>query len=254
MLAKALADIQIGMNRGLYTAASGMWSGQMWLDTVAHNLANASTTGYKRDEIAFEEGLMREIAANGGRGRVLGDIQSGPRVAMKTTAFERGAYQATGNGLDVAIGDHQGMFAVQTPSGTMFARAGAFTLNDSREITDQAGNPVLDENLQPIRVASNGPIKINADGEVLIGDATFGRIAIWRGDFEKVGSNLFRARAEAQVAYDIKLVPESLESSNVNVMATMIEMVQVQRLFEMAQRSVQTHDEITGQLVRSASQ
>lgn len=236
------------MNRGLYTAASGMSSSQVWLDTVANNLANASATGYKRDEVEFEESLLRELRSNGGRGKVVGDMQSGPLVSKITTSFERGSTIATGNGLDVAIETPTGMFAIETKGGPKYSRAGSFTLNQNRELTDQEGHRVLDQDLRPIRIDGDGSVKIGPDGTVEPGRQ---KVGVFNGTFEKVGLNLFSARGRVSLQENAILTPGALESSNVNVVATMIEMIQVQRLFEMAQKSVQNHDETTAQLIKT---
>ncbi len=253
MLVQAPADIHFGMNRGLYTAASGMYSSQVWLDTVANNLANASTTGYKRDEVAFEESLLRELRNDGGRGQIIGDIQSGPQVVKVSTSFDHGSLQATGGGLDVAILGNEGMFAVQTGSGVKYTRAGSFTLNSQREIVDPNGNPVLDAQRRPIRADRPGAVQIGPDGTVSVGDQALGKVAVFEGEFKKSGLNLYDANGTPTENANASLATGTVEASNVNVVATMIQMVQVQRLFEMAQKSIQSHDETTGQLVKSAN-
>ncbi|MBL8060444.1 MAG: flagellar hook-basal body protein [Chthonomonas sp.] len=239
------------MNRGLYTAASAMSSSQVWLDTVANNLANASATGYKRDEVEFEESLLRELRSNGGNGKIVGDLQSGPLVSKITTSFERGSTMATGNGLDVAINTPTGMFAIETPTGTKYTRAGSFTLNSNRELVNQDGHRVLDQNLRPIRVSADGSVKISADGTVEANGTAAGQVGVFTGTFTKVGQNQFSARGRVSLQANSVLTPGALESSNVNVVSTMIEMVQVQRLFEMAQKSVQNHDETTSELIKT---
>lgn len=239
------------MNRGLYTAASAMSSSQVWLDTVANNLANANATGFKRDEIEFEESLLRELRSNGGRGKTVGDLQSGPLVSKITTSFERGSTMATGNALDVAITSPSGMFAIETSTGTKYTRAGSFTLNSNRELVTQEGRRVLDQNLRPIRVSTDGEVKIAANGTVEADGVAAGQIGVFTGNFRKVGMNQFSASGRVSLQANTPLTPGAIESSNVNVVATMIEMVQVQRLFEMAQKSVQNHDETTSQLIKT---
>jgi flagellar basal body rod protein FlgG len=240
------------MNRGLYTAATGMLSNQYWLDSVANNLSNASTSGYKRDEMTFEEGYIRRLNNGGGQGESVGGMQSGPMVSGIKTNWERGAIQSTGNGTDIAIRSTEGMFAVETPGGVRFTRAGAFSLNESRELVDVNGNKVLDDSLRPIRADGTGTIKISSIGEVFQDGTIFGRVAVFDGEFRKLGLNMFTVIGDAVPQDRPAIVPESIEGSNVNIVATMIEMVQVQRLFEMAQKSIQTHDESTSKLIESS--
>lgn len=251
-LARTLANRQIGMNRGLYTAATGMAAGQAWLDSVAHNLANASTTGYKRDEMAFQESLLREMRDGGGEGRLLGTLQTGPEISATATVFERGATQTTGNGLDVSISTEKGMFAVQTPGAVMYTRAGNFGLDDQRQIVNPNGFPVLDASGNPITVSAPGPVRITNDGSVTVGDQVLGKVAVFDGDWKKAGDSLFTAVGNVTAEPNAVLTPESIESSNVNVVSTMIEMVQVQRIYEMAQKSVQAHDEMSSKLIEAA--
>jgi flagellar basal-body rod protein FlgG len=80
----------------------------------------------------------------------------------------------------------------------------------------------------------------------------FGRVAVFDGEFRKLGLNMFTVIGDAVPQDRPAIVPESIEGSNVNIVATMIEMVQVQRLFEMAQKSIQTHDESTSKLIESS--
>lgn len=229
-----------------------MSASQTWLDTVTHNLANASTTGYKRDEIAFEESLIREMRDASGNGRIIGDLQNGPDVLATRTVYDRGALQTTGNPLDVAIQSESGMFAIQTPVGVAFTRAGNFTLDADRQLVDSSGRPVLDRDYRPIRVEAQGAVSISPQGDVLVEGQTTARLGVFEGEFQKIGGNLFRSSGEAEAMTAPMLATGSIESSNVNAVASMIEMVQVQRLFELAQRGVLNHDEATSRLIQAA--
>lgn len=237
------------MNRGIYATATGMVGAQRRLDVLAHNLANAATSGYKRDGVAFADVLVRELYANGGMGEHLGSIGSGPSLSRQFTVMERGPITHTGNGLDVAIEDPECMFAVQTKFGVRYTRNGAMQLNASGELVDSRGNLVLDDRMQPITVGG-APAQIQPDGEIVAGDQTFGRIGIFRGAFAKVGENLFES-TDAQPDADCRLVPQSLEGSNVNPVQEMIRMIEVSRSFEMAQRSIVQQDELTKTLIQS---
>ncbi len=168
-----------------------MAASQVWLDTVANNLANANTTAFKRDEVGFEESFLRELRA--ANGAIIGDIQSGPKISQIATNFEMGSLQATGNALDVAISSPSGMFAVQTPTGVRYTRAGALSLNDQFELVDQNGYRVLNDQFAPIEVKGKGRILISQDGNVRAGDALAGKIAVFEGQFQKIGANLYDA-------------------------------------------------------------
>jgi flagellar hook-basal body protein len=118
------------MQRGVYSAGAAMLNAQAQLDVIAQNLANASTTGFKRDGIAFNEALMRTMADFGGNGRNLGEMGAVQAMNVKYTDMEQGTLQVTGNPLDVAI-QEEGMFAVQTDQGVRYTRAGSFTLDNT---------------------------------------------------------------------------------------------------------------------------
>src|SRR6478736_2099764 len=145
------------MQRGVYSAATAMATAQQWLDVVTNNLANASTNGYKKDGLTFNDGLVRELSANAGTGAKLGSLGSGAVVQGAYTDFSVGSHTMTGNALDLAIRTPQGAFAVQTPGGVKYTRDGSFQLNADRQIVDQQGHQVLNRQGQPITA---GPGKI----------------------------------------------------------------------------------------------
>ncbi len=236
------------MNRGLYTSATGMVACQQWLDVVTNNLANASASGFKRDEISFKESYMQHLRANGGNGGPIGDMPSGPEPIGTFTVFEKGSMLMTNNPMDVAIDTAEGMFAVQTPQGVRYTRSGAFTLSDDGTVVTQGGQPVLNSRGEKMQ-ASAGKFAVTPNGEISSGNKVLGQIGIYNGDFHKTGNNLYSVNGEAKVQENPRLVPGAIESSNVNTVQTMIEMIQVQRLYEMAQKSIQQHDEASKTLI-----
>jgi len=240
------------MNRGLYTSATGMVACQQWMDVVANNLANASSTGFKRDEIAFKESYLQKMMTDGGLGGEIGSLQSGPVSLGTFTVFEKGAIQMTSNPLDLAIDSEEGMFAVQTTNGTRYTRSGAFTLSDDGTIVTQGGNPVLDKSGRTIQ-ARGGKITIEPDGQVSDSKGVMGQIALYTGEFRKEGNAFYTVKDQAVLQDNPRMISGATESSNVNTVQTMIEMIQVQRLYEMAQKSVQQHDEASKSLIEGYS-
>lgn len=224
------------MNRGIYSAATGMSAAEAWMDVIAHNLANASTAGFKREGIAFGEALDRAAA-----------VGRGPQPLVRFTNFEPGPVQETGNALDLAILDRQGAFAVSTAAGVRYTRAGQFGVDAAGRLVDQAGNAVLDARGTPIDVPT-GTATVTAEGDVSVGGEVVGRIGVFTGRFAKSGDGLWTA-LDARPATDARIRSGALEGSNVNVIESMIEMIQLSRAFEMAQRSAQTQDEMTGKLL-----
>ncbi len=237
------------MNRGVYSAATAMATAQQWLDVVANNLANASTTGFKRDGLTFNDGLVRQMAAAGGTGPNLGSIGSGSVVKDVYTDDSPGVITATGNALDVAIRTPHGAFAMQTAGGVRFTRDGSFQLDSQRRIVDKSGQPVLNRQLQPITLPQ-GAVTVAEDGSVTVADKVVDQIGVFDGSFSKQGGNVSTS-ANAQPIDTPQLVPRSLEASNVNAIEEMIAMIRLNRAFELAQKSVQSQDDSTERLVSS---
>ncbi len=237
------------MNRGIYATATGMLSSQKLMDVVANNLANASTAGFKRDDIAFNEALQREMRANGGLGPVLGTLGMGASEQGGFTVFEPGAIARTSNPLDAAIDGPRGAFAVQTANGVRYTRDGRFKTDTEGKLTTQEGDPVLGQDLQPIQLPEGVP-SIAADGTITAGGKQAGQIGVFQGTFEKGPDGLF-ASDDAQAVTDATVLGQSLESSNVSAIESMIQMIKLGRAFEMSQKSIQQQDELTQRLIQS---
>jgi flagellar basal body rod protein FlgG len=237
------------MLRGVYSAGTAMATAQQWLDVIAHNLANSSTTAFKRDGIAFNDGLVRELAESGGRGRKVGSLGAGSVLQGKYTDRSVGPIHRTGNRLDVAILDEAGAFAVRTPAGIRHTRDGSFTLDHQRRLIDQRGNPVLDQNLQPIVVPPGQP-EFDAQGRLHVDGELVAQIGVWDGEFTKVGHSLHTV-ARPRLLPSPRIEPMALEGSNVNAVSEMVSMIRLNRAFELAQRHVQSQDESLERLIQS---
>lgn len=245
------------MNRGIYSAASGMLAGQRALDAVTQNLANVSTTGYKRSNVMFNDALEREMFADGGNGAYLGKMGVGPEAKLEYSVLgEQGPITQTGNPLDLAINKPVGMFAVQTPAGVRYTRDGSFTLDAERRIVSKSGSQLLDEDRRPItvpegdlQVDGNGIISITANGQT----SSVGRIGVFDGDFKQVSGNLFEA-GDATPAQQPNIRSRAIEGSNANPIESMIALIELNRSFELAQRSITQQDELTSRLVQSLSE
>jgi flagellar basal-body rod protein FlgF len=238
------------MQRGVYSGATAMASAQQALDIVANNLANAATVGFKRDGAAFDDGLIRAVAARGGTGETLGSIGSGAVMKEFYTDFSPGSFDTTGNPLDLALPDSDAAFAVQTPGGVRYTRNGSFAVNSDRTLVDRDGRPVLDGQGQPIRLPGDGAVSVEPDGSVRQGDQTVGQVAVFRGTFRKVGNGLFSS-TDAALTDAPRVQAGVLEQSNVNAVQEMVAMIRLNRAFELAQRSIQSQDEGTQRLLQA---
>ena len=228
-----------------------MATAQQWLDVVTNNLANASTTGFKRDGVTFNDGLVRQLSARSGGGPPIGSLGTGSVIKSFYTDFSIGTLGATGNPLDLAIRDTNGVFAVQTPGGVRYTRDGAFQVNSSLQIVDKSGRPVLNKSLQPITV-EKGEIEVSEDGSIGVKGKLIDQIGVFSGKMLKEGQNLYSSRDAAPLE-NARIATGSLESSNVSAVEEMIAMIRLNRAFELAQRSIQSQDDSTQRLVSSMS-
>ncbi len=240
------------MNRGIYSTVSGMVATQKWMDVTANNLANISTTGFKRDGVSFTDSLQREMVAANGQGESLGTLGSGPNsTGNEFTVMEQGPIQSTGRPLDVAVDGTKGMFAVQTPQGIRYTRDGAFELNEQRQLVTTNGFPVLDSTQRPIEIPQ-GSVSIDGNGQISVDANSVGTLAIFDGTFSKEGGNLYTS--DDAVPFEGAIIkPQALEGSNVNPVEAMIEMIQIGRAYELSQKAVQQQDDLSQRLIQSLS-
>jgi flagellar basal-body rod protein FlgG len=250
------------MLRALYSSAAGMQSQQTNLDVIANNLANVSTTGYKKNKVEFQDLLYqnaRSAGADQGAGNRLPtglQVGHGSRLAATSKIFTTGELTQTGERLDVAIqGD--GFFEVQMADGSRaFTRDGAWKTNDVGQLTTNDGLPL--QGFQPIPPGTTD-ISIAPDGTVTTkgagGQQTF-RVQIARfvnpSGLESLGGNLYR-ESEASGAAELGNAGENgfgslrqgyLEMSNVKVVEEMVNLIVAQRAYEVNSKAVQASDEM----------
>ena len=217
------------MQDSLYVALSSQVALERRLNTIADNVANSTTVGYRATGVKFED------VVSGTGSRAVSFVSSGSTYLSPAS----GSMLETGNPLDFAIqGD--AWFAVATPAGTVMTRDGRFTLANSGALVTVEGHPVLDAGGAPIQLDPNdGPPKAGADGSLtqdgrLVG--AIGRFAFDPGiDFQRYGNSgvLNRNRLEPQVdTQDVGVSQGFVEQSNVNPMLEMMHLIQVQRTFE----------------------
>jgi flagellar basal-body rod protein FlgF len=210
-----------------FTAAYSALEARMkMVDVIANNLANANTTGFKRD---FGRILESEQGFDVGTAV---DLSAGDLIATK-------------NDLDVAISG-AGFFAVQTPQGVRYTRAGTFSLNDKGDLVTKDGMPVLSTSDSPINIGE-GDIFIQDNGAVTVDGneiATLKIVNFKKTDMlQKEGLHRFVWNGDAK---DIETVPEPkvksghLEHSNVNAVDEMVHLMAAYRDFESVQRTVKT--------------
>jgi flagellar basal-body rod protein FlgF len=240
------------MERGLYAAASAMMAQQAIQESLAQNIANASTVGFKQDNPTFKalHGMALQRNLNGGGGGTqIGELGMGVANDQVYTDWQSGPRTRTNNPLDVSLDSNQ-FFAVSTPAGERYTRAGNFRLDGTGQLLTADGMPVLGSNNAPIKV-SRGDVHFDERGNVLVGQQNIAQLKIMQGDekqMRKDGDNLFAANTPAamQVAAQPVTYPGSLEQSNVNSARSLVQMITVSRAFDMAQRALTTQDALLG--------
>src|SRR5882757_4260338 len=160
------------MNLSLYSAATGMEAQQLNLNTIANNLANVNTPGFKRSKIEFQDLLYQKPRSSGtdsGGGNIVPtgiEVGNGTRVAATSKIFTQGQLTQSGEKLDLAIqGD--GFFEVQRPDGTIgYTRDGSFKMNAQGQVVTTDGLPVL-SGFQPVPAGASS-VAISEDGNVTV--------------------------------------------------------------------------------------
>lgn len=254
------------MLNGLYVAAGGMLMQSRRMDIIASNLANVTTTGYKKDRPAFVEYLPQnkeQFPQNKIRESLYNKtINASVKLDVSQTDFSLGNYKQTGNALDFAIGKENVFFAVDTPFGVRFTRDGSFTLNDNKELVTQDGFKVLSgalESISGINIQPEDEVSITEKGEIMINGNN--ETTLFLGEFEdmtnlqKVGRNLYVAvGVEPEISESPRLKQGFIESSNVSAVDEMVRMLETTRGYETYQKIIQTMDDLNSKTVNEVGQ
>jgi flagellar basal-body rod protein FlgG len=257
------------MLRSLYTAATGMDAQQLKLDVISNNLANASTTGYKKARAEFADLLADTIkgagapSPSGGSSPAPLQVGLGVQTGTTTRSFGQGDLTTTQNPTDVAI-QGSGFFRVQLPSGEPgYTRAGNFSIDATGRLVTQHGE-VVDPGITIPAGSTN--LTILPDGTVTAvppgsTDASeLGRIDIYTftnpGGLTAMGNNIFvqsPGSGEAQQARPGEqgagsLAQGVLEGANVRAVEEMIEMIAAQRAYELNSKVIQSADQMLQRL------
>jgi flagellar basal-body rod protein FlgG len=232
------------MLEGLYSAAAGMQAQQQRIDSVANDLANVNTNGYKHTRVAFRDLLYVNDAS--------GNVHSGAGAAATTIGrgFTQGAMRETGNPLDVAI-EGEGFLRVRRADGTdALTRDGSLRIDPRGRLTTQRGELVQPAITVPAGT-NESAVSIGADGTVSANNRPVGRIQLVNvrspESLDVIGENLYRTTAASGTATNAagaRLTQGSIEASNVDVGDSMTEMIDAQRSFQLASRAVQMQDQM----------
>lgn len=217
------------MENSLLIALSRQMVMQRHMEIIANNIANASTPGYKSEQLMFVEFLAQTES---------GETVSYVQDLAVARDFSEGDMTQTGNSLDVAI-HNEGWFVIDKPDGTAYTRNGHFTLNDKGQITTTGGYPVLSTDGAPIILGvEDQNFKISADGTISTPDGFKARLDIVKfpedAELSKIGETLFTTDATPEPATEAKVVQGMIESSNVRSVVEVTNMIWALRSYQVA--------------------
>lgn len=245
------------MIQGLYAAATGMIALEERHAIIANNLANASTSGFKRQG-ALQEGFYQVFLGELGNAQLY-NAERGPGGGLKTVEafadFATGPLQKTGNPLNVAL-TGPGFLTVDTPGGVRYTRDGSFMIDANGQLVTEDGYLVQGAGGGGIDVSGGVP-RIDGDGAVWVDGIQTGQLGIIEfadpRTLLRQGDNLFAANpdtlAQSAPATETTVVGESLEASNVQVPEEMAQMILGMRAYTANQKVINSVDETVGRLI-----
>lgn len=253
------------MVKGLYTAYTGMINEQHRMDTLTNNLANAATTGYKKEGAtaqAFDDVLGYKIkdTSEYNLPKKMGVMNMGVKIGESYTDYSQGPFRQTDNTFDLALSG-EGFFAIEytnkaDETTTKYTRDGSFTLTQDGYMVTKDGDYVLDQYNNHIHLDPLAEISIDRTGAIYQNGIHTADIQV--SNFQdlnylsKFGENLYTALDGATlIPGEAQVYSGYLEQSNVSVVSEMVQMISVSRAYETNQKIVQTMDSSLEQAVNS---
>ncbi len=253
------------MIRSLYVAKTGLEAEQTRMDVIANNLANVNTTGFKGSRAVFQDLLYQNLTQPGAQSSQTTQYPSGLQLGtgVQPVATERlmtqGNLTQTGNSLDVAI-NGQGFFQVLEPDGTIaYTRDGTFQLNNQGQLVTASGYLVqptitVPSTAQSVTIGGDGTVSVTLPGQSSpqqVGSIQLANFANPTG-LQSTGQNLYLQTGSSGAPNTGQpslnglgtLQQGYLESSNVNVVAALVDMISTQRAYEINSKAVQASDQM----------
>lgn len=270
--------------KNIWVPLSAQIAQQRKVETIANNIANANTNGFKKDQLVFKEHLTA-LTEKGAQNIDLPNKEWSPDDYYRTqnaqnafvkvdgsyTVFEQGALKPTGNPLDIALNGN-GFFEVLTPNGIRFSRISSFNLSKDGELVTSRGYKVLskltenenkvetsnDSDIQNrvIKLKPNEKVSISKEGQIFSKSGLVGELSIVEfkdiNALRKEGHALFINKSKNNlVRNNISTTTNQgfIEGSNVNAIKEMSELINAHRHFENIQKAIKTYDSISGNAV-----
>jgi len=259
------------MIRSLWIAKTGLDAQQTQLDITSNNLANVSTNGFKRARGVFEDLLYQTLRQPGASSSATTQVPSGLQIGtgVRPVATERiftqGNLTQTGNCLEIAV-QGEGFLQIQLPDGTVgYTRDGAFQKDSQGQIVTANGYPLspaitIPSNALSISIGTDGVVTVLQTGSptpVQVGQIQLASF-VNSGGLQSMGQNLFLETASSGTATPntpgtngVGLLNQGyVETSNVNVVEELVNMITTQRAYEINSRSIQTSDQMLARLTQ----
>ncbi|MFA5941912.1 MAG: flagellar basal-body rod protein FlgG [Sinimarinibacterium sp.] len=253
------------MNQALWVAKTGLDAQQTRMTVISNNLANVNTTGFKRGRANFEDLMYQTVRQPGGQtsqqtqspsGLMVG---TGTRVVATEKMFTQGNFLQTNNPFDLSI-NGRGFFQIQMPDGTVqYTRDGSFQIDSQGQLVTSSGYPVqpginIPSNAQSVTIGADGTVSVQIAGDAApqqVGSLTIADFINPAG-LQANGENLFAETAASGAPQTGapgqsglgRLLQGSLESSNVNVVEELVNMIETQRAYEMNSKAISTTDQM----------
>ena len=257
------------MMNSLWIAKTGMTAQQTQLDVISHNLANVSTTGFKRNRAEFQDLIYQNLRQVGAQTTEENQLPTGLHLGLGVNVvatsrnFTQGGLQQSGNNLDVAI-NGDGFLESTLPDGTTgYTRDGSFQLDAQGRIVTSGGLPVapgitVPAGTKSISISENGEVSAIVAGSVApqpLGSLSMSSFVNSAG-LQPVGQNMFKESAASGAPQQgtpgtngLGIVRQGfLETSNVNVVEELVNMIQTQRAYEMNSKAISTTDQMLAKL------
>lgn len=254
------------MSLTLDIGATGMLAQQLNVDVISNNIANMTTSGFKKQRAEFQDLMYQTKIRPGSASSDAGTtVPAGIQLGMGVKAGsvyrinEQGALQQTGNKLDLAI-NGEGYFQITLPSGeTAYTRDGSFQMNQNGEMVTSEGyllqpGITIPDDAVDVTINNSGEVLVKIQGQTALTNVGQIQTAIFANEagLDAIGDNLY-LETEASGAAIVgipddagfgKLVQATLESSNVNIVQEMTNLIQAQRAYEMNSKIISTGDEM----------
>lgn len=253
------------MSQSLWISKTGLEAQQNRLSVISNNLANVNTTGFKRSRALFEDLLYQNVRQAGGQSSQDTELPSGLSIGagVRTVATQKlhtqGSIVQTENPFDMAIQGH-GFFQILMPNGDIaYSRNGEFQLDSQGMLVTSGGyrlqpDIIIPENALSITIGRDGTVSVLQPGNPTPAQVGTIQLAdfVNRGGLQPIGENLYLETAASgapQVAAPDQLgmgnlVQGALETSNVNVVEELVNMIETQRAYEMNSKAISTADQM----------